>query len=49
MIFWILIYWLLCAFIVIGTDDGEPWTVGDKTVHSIRWILCSYSNWPIYR
>lgn len=24
------IYWLLCAFIVIGTDDGEPWTVGDK-------------------
>lgn len=30
MIFWILIYWLLCAFIVIGTDDGEPWTVGDN-------------------
>lgn len=30
MIFWILIYWLLCAFIVIGTDGGEPWTVGDK-------------------
>lgn len=30
MIFWILIYWLLCAFIVIGTDDGEQWTVGDK-------------------
>lgn len=30
MMFWIFIYWLLCAFIVIGTDDGEPWTVGDK-------------------
>lgn len=23
MIFWILIYWLLCEYIVIGTDDGE--------------------------
>lgn len=30
MMFWIFIYWLLCAFIVIGTDDGEPWTVEDK-------------------
>lgn len=30
MMFWIFIYWLLCAFIVIGTDDGEPWTVGDN-------------------
>ncbi len=30
MMFWIFIYWLLCAFIVIGTDGGEPWTVRDK-------------------
>ena len=48
MMFWIFIYWLLCAFIVIGTDDGEPWTVG-KWYIVFAGFLCSYNNWPIYR
>lgn len=28
--FWIFIYWIFCVGLVIGTDDGEPWTFGDK-------------------
>lgn len=28
--FWIIIYWIFCAGLVIGTDDGKPWTLGDK-------------------
>lgn len=28
-IFWLITYYLLCAAIILGSDDGKPWKVTD--------------------
>ncbi len=35
----LIILYLLCAGIILGTDDGEPWGIGDYVALVFAWIM----------